>query len=62
MGVFIRAVITGFGFSLGKAIFDEVHKRLEKRRAAEAGAASETVPPVDMGGGHHHHPPVPQMA
>jgi hypothetical protein len=28
MGVFIRAIVTGFGFSLGKALFDRVSERL----------------------------------
>jgi hypothetical protein len=28
MGVFIRAIVTGFGFSLGKALFDKVSERL----------------------------------
>jgi hypothetical protein len=28
MGVFVRAVVTGFGFSLGKALYDRVSKRL----------------------------------
>ena len=27
MGVFVRAVITGFGFSVGKAIYDRVSER-----------------------------------
>lgn len=27
MGTFVRAVITGFGFSLGKMIFDKVKER-----------------------------------
>lgn len=27
MGLFVRAVITGFGFSVGKALFDEVQRR-----------------------------------
>ena len=28
MGVFIRAIVTGFGFSLGKALFDKVSERV----------------------------------
>lgn len=28
MGIFVRAVITGFGLSLGKLIFDEAKKRI----------------------------------
>lgn len=28
MGVFVRAVITGFGFSLGKLLFDKAKERL----------------------------------
>jgi hypothetical protein len=28
MGVFIRAIVTGFGFSLGKALFDKISERL----------------------------------
>ena len=27
MGVFVRAVITGFGFSVGKALYDKVSER-----------------------------------
>jgi hypothetical protein len=27
MGTFVRAVVTGFGFSLGKLIFDKVKER-----------------------------------
>lgn len=28
MGIFVRAVITGFGLSLGKLLFDELKERL----------------------------------
>ena len=28
MGVFVRAVITGFGLSVGKAIYDRVNERV----------------------------------
>ncbi len=30
MNVFVRAVITGFGFSLGKMIFEKAMKRYSK--------------------------------
>jgi hypothetical protein len=42
MGFFVRAVITGFAFSLGTALFKKVSKQLgldEKSNAAAAGGA-----------------------
>jgi hypothetical protein len=44
MGVFVRAVITGFGFSVGKAIYDRVNERFFGD--SEAKAADETTPDV----------------
>ncbi len=57
-GVFIRAVITGFGFSLGKAIFEEVQKRIEKYKTERSDEVEpdNDDPPPDLGDGQGHAP------
>jgi hypothetical protein len=43
MGIFVRAVITGFGFSAGQALFKRVQKQLgleEETRQTDASVAS----------------------
>ena len=56
MKTFVRAVITGFGLSLGSAVYKRVSKRLgfddpDDKDADKAGAArvdpSQTVSPVE---------------
>ncbi len=41
MNVFIRAIVTGFGFSLGKALFDKVSERIGLSEG------ESDTPPVD---------------
>jgi hypothetical protein len=36
MGIFVRAIVTGFGFSLGKALFDRVSGQLGFDKTGEA--------------------------
>lgn len=45
MGVFIRAVVTGFGFSLGSALFKKVSERLGLKEEAKG-----DLPPDDAQG------------
>lgn len=45
MGVFVRAIVTGFGFSLGKALFDRVSTQL----GFESSTDTTTHPTVDDG-------------
>jgi len=35
MGIFVRAIVTGFGFSLGKALFDRVSNQLGFDKASD---------------------------
>jgi hypothetical protein len=35
MGIFVRAIVTGFGFSLGKALFDRVSSQFGFEKAGE---------------------------
>ena len=46
MNVFVRAVITGFGYSLGAALYKKVSKRFNEDSADAAGKAQtpEAVP------------------
>jgi len=55
MGIFVRAVITGFGFSLGKLLFDKAKERVLGKD--DSGAQHVVVdnvhdfqPPPDSGG------------
>ncbi len=36
MGIFVRAIVTGFGFSLGKALFDRVSAQLGFEKSDES--------------------------
>jgi hypothetical protein len=50
MGIFIRAVVTGFGFSLGSALYKKVSSRFgfeESDSDEEADAAGEAEDPED---------------
>jgi hypothetical protein len=63
MGVFVRAVVYGFGFSLGAALFKRVSSQLgfeETQPAAaqtSADAASDGDPDNDDGGTDAAHAP-----
>lgn len=48
MGLFARAVITGFGFTLGAALFRKVAKQLgfEDPMYAQPPRAAEAAPPA----------------
>jgi|GEM_PF-2422017 len=37
MNVFVRAVITGFGYSLGASLYKKISKRLEGEEASDDG-------------------------
>jgi hypothetical protein len=60
MGILARAVITGFGLSIGAALYKKVAKQLgldEKQGASEAtrnGAAAATTTTGDSGAVHPH--------
>ena len=48
MSIFVRAVVTGFAFSLGAALFKKVAKQLgldEPAKPGDAAAAIATDPP-----------------
>jgi hypothetical protein len=45
MGVFIRAIVTGFGFTLGKVLFEKVSERIGLT------AKTETTPDPDVADG-----------
>lgn len=54
MGVFIRAVITGFGVSLGQTLFKKVAKRLgldesddKKGKKGDSEVESNTITPAE---------------
>jgi hypothetical protein len=49
MGLFIRAVITGFGYSLGKALFDEVQRRAGLDRSEKQPQRVVVVNPEEIG-------------
>ena len=45
MNVFARAVITGFGFSLGKALYERVSKKLGFESDKDSKDDADAVPP-----------------
>jgi len=46
MGVFVRAVITGFGFSVGKAIYDRVSERFGGESGKESDDDDQPDPSI----------------
>ncbi len=47
MGTFARAVITGFGFSLGSALYKKISKQLGLEEATDAKAEDRSDQSVD---------------
>lgn len=46
MNVFVRAVITGFGYSLGSSLYKKLSKRFESDDSSEESDAAAPAPPV----------------
>jgi len=58
MGFFVRAIVYGFGFSLGAALYKRASEQLGIDKTAEPGKEQEraTPPPADAGNGNGNAP------